>query len=136
MWRDQPYNNKSDIWSLGCVIYEMTTLNPPFKAINMDGLYRAVLSGSYPKIPEHYSDELSKVIRHLLQVDPLKRPSCEQILTSKLVCTYFNNVNSTLAEPFNGYELDNSLLKTIQVPKNLNQLADLLPKSKYEDSKL
>ena len=114
MWRDQPYNNKSDIWSLGCVIYEMTTLNPPFKSINMDGLYRAVLSGSYPKSPEHFSDELSKVIRHLLQVDPLKRPSCDQILSSKLVITYFSSIDpSTLVETTHDYELDSALLKTI-----------------------
>jgi NIMA (never in mitosis gene a)-related kinase len=92
----------------------MTTLNPPFKAINMDGLYRAVLSGSYPKIPEHFSDDLSKVIRHLLQVDPLKRPSCEQILSSKLVCNYFTSINpQTLVEPTNDYEYENALLKTI-----------------------
>lgn len=66
VWKDQPYNNKSDIWSLGCVIYEMAALSPPFKAANMDGLFRAVLSGSYPKLPEFYSEELQRVIRHLL----------------------------------------------------------------------
>ena len=85
VWKDKPYDNKSDIWSLGCIIYEMATLNPPFRAANMDSLYKTVLSGNYPKLPAHYSDDLQKVIRLLLSVNPIKRPSCDQILEYNLV---------------------------------------------------
>ena len=59
VWRDQPYDSKSDIWSLGCVLYESVTLKPPFRADDMAGLYKKVLRGAYPKIPQHFSAELN-----------------------------------------------------------------------------
>ena len=46
---------KSDIWSFGCIIYEMTTLHPPFEADSMEKLYRKVIKGIFPKIPNGYS---------------------------------------------------------------------------------
>jgi len=49
---------KSDIWSLGCVLYEIVTLKPPFRANDMNGLYKKVIKGAYPKIPSHYSKEM------------------------------------------------------------------------------
>ena len=51
VWRDEPYNFKSDIWSLGCVIYEMIMLRPPFQANDMPGLFRRVCKGNYEKLP-------------------------------------------------------------------------------------
>ena len=45
VWKDQPYDLKSDIWSMGCVIYEMCALVPPFRADDMNGLYKRVLKG-------------------------------------------------------------------------------------------
>jgi NIMA (never in mitosis gene a)-related kinase 1/4/5 len=47
VWMDKPYDYKSDVWSLGCVIYEMVTLKPPFRAEDMDGLYKKVIKGVY-----------------------------------------------------------------------------------------
>lgn len=66
VWRDQPYDMKSDIWSLGCVLYESITLKPPFRADDMPGLYRKVLRGVYSKISDHFSPDLANVIKSLL----------------------------------------------------------------------
>ena len=59
VWKDQPYDSKSDVWSLGCVIYEMATLKPPFRAQNMNQLFKKVCKGAYPEIPKKYTKELS-----------------------------------------------------------------------------
>ena len=42
VWRDLPYDNKSDIWSLGCVLSELCALKPPFRADDMEGLFNKV----------------------------------------------------------------------------------------------
>ena len=51
VWRDEPYDNKSDIWSLGCVLYEMCTFRPPFKGKDLETLYRSVQAGFYEPLP-------------------------------------------------------------------------------------
>jgi NIMA (never in mitosis gene a)-related kinase len=80
VWKDKPYDSKSDIWSLGCVIYEMTTLKPPFRAEDMDGLYKKIIKGSYSKIGDNFSKQLSGAIKMMLQVNPASRPNADQLL--------------------------------------------------------
>ena len=80
IWKDQPYDKKSDIWSLGCVLYEAIALKPPFRANDMEELFKKVIRGFYPRPPPEYSNELSVVLKLCLQVAPHLRSSCDKIL--------------------------------------------------------
>ena len=85
VWKYQQYDTKIDIWSLGCVLYEMACLKTPFRATDIKGLYEKVCKGIYPKIPANYSTDLSNMIKVLLQVSPKLRPTCDQILKMNIV---------------------------------------------------
>ena len=80
VWHDQPYDSRSDIWSIGCVLYEFINLKPPFRARDMEGLYKKVTRGYYSRINKAYSDDLSKLLKYLIKVNPKERITCRQIL--------------------------------------------------------
>jgi NIMA (never in mitosis gene a)-related kinase len=63
------YNEKSDIWSLGCLIYELCALHPPFTATNQKDLAARIRIGKFSRIPIQYSEELNKVIASMLKVE-------------------------------------------------------------------
>ena len=80
------YNEKSDIWSLGCFLYELTTFHPPFEAKNQIMLAMRIKSGKVEKINKRYSEELWRVITWMLTVNSNERPSSEDLLNIPEVC--------------------------------------------------
>jgi NIMA (never in mitosis gene a)-related kinase 1/4/5 len=50
IWRDKPYDFKSDVWSLGVIIYQIAMLKLPFEADDIDGLYKKVCRGKFDEI--------------------------------------------------------------------------------------
>ena len=61
---------------MGCVLYEAIALKPPFRANDMEGLYKKVVRGFYPHLPPDYSNDLTIVVKMMLQVAPHLRSSC------------------------------------------------------------
>ncbi|XP_072333186.1 serine/threonine-protein kinase Nek3 isoform X2 [Scyliorhinus torazame] len=94
IWENKPYNNKSDIWALGCVLYELCTLRHPFQSNSWKNLILKICNGSYTPIPRQYSYELQYVIKQMFKRNPKDRPSVSTILArncfSKLISKFLS----------------------------------------------
>ncbi|XP_033735356.1 serine/threonine-protein kinase Nek2-like isoform X1 [Pecten maximus] len=79
------YNEKSDIWSMGCILYELCALRPPFTASNQHELNKKIRVGDFVRIPNKYSDGLNSVIAKIIRVEVHQRPTIDEVLNDPLV---------------------------------------------------
>ncbi|TEB21539.1 kinase-like protein [Coprinellus micaceus] len=81
LMQEKAYDSKSDIWSLGCLIYELCALKPPFhEAKTHSELSILIRNGRIPPLPRGYSQGLFGVIKAMLNLNPAMRPSAAQLL--------------------------------------------------------
>ena len=85
--QSEPYTSKSDVWALGCILYELCTLRKAFEADNLLSLVFKIVTEPLIPIPNQlpYSRELRLLIDMLLEKDPKLRPSIAQILQMNMV---------------------------------------------------
>merc|ERR1719261_124202 len=86
--RSEPYNWKSDIWALGCVLYELCMLKHAFESSSLLGLVYKIVSDHYEPIPSFYSQQLNDLIRQLLQKSAESRPTINQLFATPYVKAY------------------------------------------------
>ncbi|RDL41065.1 putative NIMA-like protein kinase [Venustampulla echinocandica] len=79
------YTLKSDIWSLGCIIYELCAREPPFNAKSHFQLVQKIKEGKVAPLPQVYSPELNAVIKDCLKVNPDRRPDTVTLLNLPVV---------------------------------------------------
>ncbi|CAE8644542.1 unnamed protein product, partial [Polarella glacialis] len=86
--RSEPYSWKSDVWSLGCILYELCMLKHAFESSSLMGLVYKIISDSYEPIPPLYSQDLSNLVCELLAKDVRCRPALDELLSKLYVQGY------------------------------------------------
>ena len=127
VWEKESYNNKCDIWSVGCIAYEMACLRVPFRGTSIHQLYLNIMKGKYEEIPKIYSNDLKDIIRLILCLDPVKRPSAEELLNHEIIKRKIKEIG------LNNWENNETalLMKTIKIPNNISQINLQLPQKQY-----
>ena len=86
--QSKPYNYTSDVWSLGCILYELCTLQHAFSGENLLGLVFKIVQDKQGPIPDMYSDQMKELVSKLLVKDEKKRPQVIDILRMPFVKTH------------------------------------------------
>ena len=134
VWMNKPYSFKSDLWSIGCVIYEMCELRTPFNGKDMDELFVNICLNKTKRISEKYSEELWLMIKKLLEVNVEKRYDCNQFLQSDIVKNKIRELNSNNNNYDNNNNIDtydNSMLLNTIIFSDIKDIKRQLPNKKY-----
>jgi NIMA (never in mitosis gene a)-related kinase len=91
------YNSKSDIWSLGVVLYELCTLRRAFPGSNIMAVMYRIVEGERPELPATVSSDLRRVFSKMLEKDPRKRPSAVAILQESFLQERMESLRGKLA---------------------------------------
>ena len=85
---NQPPSLEADIWALGCVLFELCSLKPPFVATNILALATMIAQSEVPNLDVRYCDDLNALVRWMLDKNLKNRPSASQILRLSFVQTH------------------------------------------------
>ncbi|CAF0709863.1 unnamed protein product [Brachionus calyciflorus] len=90
--KNEKYNSKSDIWSIGCVLYELATYQRPFVGDKIFEIFNSILNDECPSIVNLYSKDLNKILKKILNKSPSLRPGADELLCEPLVSNYVKNL--------------------------------------------
>ncbi|KAI8504462.1 Serine/threonine-protein kinase Nek11 [Branchiostoma belcheri] len=83
--KHEGYNSKSDIWSIGCILYELCCMKHAFEGQSLMGVMYKIVEGKTPSLPDTYPKELNEILARILTKDPAKRPSAADLLTTPYI---------------------------------------------------
>uniref|UniRef100_K7FW39 Serine/threonine-protein kinase Nek4 n=1 Tax=Pelodiscus sinensis TaxID=13735 RepID=K7FW39_PELSI len=129
LFSNKPYNYKSDVWALGCCVYEMATLKHAFNAKDMNSLVYRIIEGKLPPMPKDYSPQLAELIRTMLNKKPEERPSVKSILRQP----YIKHQISLFLEATKAKTAKNHKKISDSTPKNVSVIS---VKTEYNNEKV
>lgn len=130
IWEGQPYDFKCDIWSVGCIIYELAMLYPPFRGRTFEELFKNIKKGVYEPISKRYSDNFRRIVSVMLITNPHKRPSCDELLNFDVIKQKMKEFKC-LEKSIDEQGMQAMLMKTIKLPRNIKDINSNLPKKRY-----
>ncbi|XP_047472694.1 serine/threonine-protein kinase Nek3-like [Penaeus chinensis] len=87
----RPYNHKSDLWAVGCVLYELCALKHPFDADTFEDLILKILRGVVLPLPSAYTSLVQDLTTVMLRTNPDRRPTADALLMLPALKPYVEN---------------------------------------------
>uniref|UniRef100_G1K9T0 non-specific serine/threonine protein kinase n=2 Tax=Anolis carolinensis TaxID=28377 RepID=G1K9T0_ANOCA len=144
----QGYDTKSDIWSLGCILYEMCCLDHAFTGHNFLSIVLKIVEGETPSLPDMYPRELDEVLHCMLSKDPSLRPSATEILripyiADQLQIMKYKVTNTTMKKLVPSTPEENSFITKVmqkkvhlQTLRALSEVQKMTPRERMRLRKL
>ncbi|XP_051812878.1 serine/threonine-protein kinase Nek11 [Acanthochromis polyacanthus] len=121
----QGYDSKSDVWALGCLLYEMCCLTHAFQGPNFMSVLMRIVEGETPTLPSTYSADLNSVMQRMLQKQPSCRPTAAEILRSRFMEENMQKMKDRFVFVSSGGDKDAELIaKNMQTKVHLQTLID------------
>lgn len=125
IWLNAKYDYRCDVFSLGCVVYEMAMLRPPFRASNVQELFKNVLKGYFAPLSKEYSRDLSDFIKVCLIGNIKKRPSASKLLQTDVVRHQLKS-HPQLDYRRKGQKNKSLVWSQIKIPRTIQEMNEVL----------
>ncbi|XP_074645702.1 serine/threonine-protein kinase Nek11-like [Tubulanus polymorphus] len=134
--KHEGYNSKSDVWSVGCILYELCALQHAFEGQNLMGVMYKIVEGQCPEMPSQYTSQITAVLKRMLTKNPVERPSAGEVLKMSFIAKQMERMKETMSEK--RYAKDSTVIATkdtadiAQVLRVKYKLRDLQEKEKQD----